>query len=155
MKKTLIGEAYIWLDKVDMRKRVVSWHKLFVSSSQANPWSASSKRRKVGDEFQLGSDQEAKRSQRKDRTIPLFFSLIMSSNEEEIMWCHNCHSPSLPATHPSPPLAPTGCDFSFQDTKTCENHWRGTSRNGALRRMWVFYFIFGAVHKLSLHIFHH
>lgn len=37
MKKTLIGEAYIWLDKVDMRKRVVSWHKLFVSSTQANP----------------------------------------------------------------------------------------------------------------------
>uniref|UniRef100_A0A3B4FIG6 Protein piccolo-like n=1 Tax=Pundamilia nyererei TaxID=303518 RepID=A0A3B4FIG6_9CICH len=37
MKKTLIGEAYIWLDKVDMRKRVVSWHKLFVSSTQTNP----------------------------------------------------------------------------------------------------------------------
>lgn len=36
MKKTLIGEAYIWLDKVDMRKRVVSWHKLFVSSTQTN-----------------------------------------------------------------------------------------------------------------------
>uniref|UniRef100_A0A8C7VU56 Protein piccolo n=1 Tax=Oncorhynchus mykiss TaxID=8022 RepID=A0A8C7VU56_ONCMY len=33
MKKTLIGEAYIWLDKVDMRKRVVSWHKLLVSST--------------------------------------------------------------------------------------------------------------------------
>ncbi|XP_048113604.1 protein piccolo isoform X3 [Alosa alosa] len=32
MKKTLIGEAYIWLDKVDMRKRAVSWHKLLVSS---------------------------------------------------------------------------------------------------------------------------
>lgn len=38
VKKTLIGEAYIWLDKVDMRKRVVSWHKLFVSSTQTNPW---------------------------------------------------------------------------------------------------------------------
>lgn len=37
MKKTLIGEAYIWLDKVDMRKRVVGWHKLFVSSTQTNP----------------------------------------------------------------------------------------------------------------------
>ncbi|XP_075900553.1 protein piccolo-like [Nelusetta ayraudi] len=37
MKKTLIGEAYIWLDTVDMRKRVVSWHKLFVSSTQTNP----------------------------------------------------------------------------------------------------------------------
>ncbi|KAM9753928.1 uncharacterized protein pclob isoform 7-T7 [Menidia menidia] len=37
VKKTLIGEAYIWLDKVDMRKRVVSWHKLFVSSTQTNP----------------------------------------------------------------------------------------------------------------------
>ncbi|KAM9502183.1 protein piccolo-like [Salvelinus alpinus] len=33
MKKTLIGEAYIWLDKVDMRKRVVSWHKLLVNST--------------------------------------------------------------------------------------------------------------------------
>lgn len=38
VKKTLIGEAYIWLDKVDMRKRVVSWHKLFVSSNLTNPW---------------------------------------------------------------------------------------------------------------------
>ncbi|KAL0963012.1 hypothetical protein UPYG_G00348370 [Umbra pygmaea] len=34
MKKTLIGEAYVWLDKVDLRKRVVSWHKLLVSSAQ-------------------------------------------------------------------------------------------------------------------------
>ncbi|KAJ3597066.1 hypothetical protein NHX12_003466 [Muraenolepis orangiensis] len=37
VKKTLIGEAYIWLDKVDMRKRVVSWHKLLVSTNQSNP----------------------------------------------------------------------------------------------------------------------
>lgn len=37
MKKTLIGEAYIWLDKVDMRKRVVSWHKLLVSTSLPHP----------------------------------------------------------------------------------------------------------------------
>ncbi|CAB1313755.1 unnamed protein product [Coregonus sp. 'balchen'] len=29
----LPGEAYIWLDKVDMRKRVVSWHKLLVNST--------------------------------------------------------------------------------------------------------------------------
>jgi protein piccolo len=36
VKKTLIGEAYIWLDKVDMRKRVVSWHKLLVSTNQSN-----------------------------------------------------------------------------------------------------------------------
>ncbi|XP_039617399.1 protein piccolo-like isoform X2 [Polypterus senegalus] len=36
MKKTLIGEAYIWLDKVDLRKRVVNWHKLLVSSSQSH-----------------------------------------------------------------------------------------------------------------------
>ncbi len=43
MKKTLIGEAYIWLDKVDMRKRVVSWHKLFVSSTQTNPWASHQK----------------------------------------------------------------------------------------------------------------
>ncbi|KAM7367153.1 hypothetical protein PAMP_015077 [Pampus punctatissimus] len=28
VKKTLIGEAYVWLDKVDLRKRVVGWHKL-------------------------------------------------------------------------------------------------------------------------------
>ncbi|XP_045578196.1 protein piccolo isoform X5 [Salmo salar] len=34
IKKTLIGEAYIWLDKVDVRKRVVSWHKLLASSAQ-------------------------------------------------------------------------------------------------------------------------
>ncbi|NWU98414.1 PCLO protein, partial [Upupa epops] len=34
MKKTLIGEAYIWLDKVDLRKRIVNWHKLLVSSTQ-------------------------------------------------------------------------------------------------------------------------
>ncbi|KAJ8007211.1 hypothetical protein DPEC_G00115180, partial [Dallia pectoralis] len=34
MKKTLIGEAYVWLDKVDLRKRVVSWHKLLASSAQ-------------------------------------------------------------------------------------------------------------------------
>ncbi|KAM8974113.1 protein piccolo isoform 2-T2 [Pelodytes ibericus] len=33
MKKTLIGEAYIWLDKVDLRKRIVNWHKLLVSSA--------------------------------------------------------------------------------------------------------------------------
>ncbi|NXO01591.1 PCLO protein, partial [Rhinopomastus cyanomelas] len=34
MKKTLIGEAYIWLDKVDLRKRIVNWHKLLASSTQ-------------------------------------------------------------------------------------------------------------------------
>ncbi|XP_078275521.1 protein piccolo-like isoform X3 [Rhinoraja longicauda] len=34
MRKTLIGEAYIWLDKVDLRKRVVNWHKLLVSSTE-------------------------------------------------------------------------------------------------------------------------
>ncbi|XP_062850786.1 protein piccolo isoform X1 [Trichomycterus rosablanca] len=34
VKKTLIGEAYIWLDKVDLRKRVVSWHKLVATSAQ-------------------------------------------------------------------------------------------------------------------------
>ncbi|XP_041444410.1 protein piccolo isoform X2 [Xenopus laevis] len=33
MKKTLIGEAYISLDKVDLRKRIVNWHKLLVSSA--------------------------------------------------------------------------------------------------------------------------
>ncbi|XP_052438007.1 protein piccolo isoform X1 [Carassius gibelio] len=37
MKKTLIGEAYIWLDKVDMRKRAVSWHKLVATTSQTQP----------------------------------------------------------------------------------------------------------------------
>lgn len=37
MKKTLIGEAYIWLDKVDMRKRAVSWHKLVPTTSQTQP----------------------------------------------------------------------------------------------------------------------
>ncbi|RXM30054.1 Protein piccolo [Acipenser ruthenus] len=36
MKKTLIGEAYIWLDKVDLRKKVVNWHKLLVSSTQSH-----------------------------------------------------------------------------------------------------------------------
>ncbi|NXN57902.1 PCLO protein, partial [Rynchops niger] len=36
MKKTLIGEAYIWLDKVDLRKRIVNWHKLLVSSTQTH-----------------------------------------------------------------------------------------------------------------------
>ncbi|XP_077449624.1 protein piccolo isoform X2 [Stigmatopora argus] len=34
VKKTLIGEAYVWLDKVDLRKRVVSWHKLLASAAQ-------------------------------------------------------------------------------------------------------------------------
>ncbi|MBZ3881771.1 Protein piccolo [Sciurus carolinensis] len=34
MKKTLIGEACIWLDKVDLRKRIVNWHKLLVSPTQ-------------------------------------------------------------------------------------------------------------------------
>ncbi|XP_061570984.1 protein piccolo [Cololabis saira] len=34
MKKTLIGEAYVWLDKMDLRKRVASWHKLFASTAQ-------------------------------------------------------------------------------------------------------------------------
>ncbi|XP_075967856.1 protein piccolo [Anarhichas minor] len=34
VKKTLIGEAYVWLDKVDLRKRVVSWHKLLASTTQ-------------------------------------------------------------------------------------------------------------------------
>ncbi|XP_016298557.1 protein piccolo-like [Sinocyclocheilus anshuiensis] len=34
LKKTLIGEAYVWLDKVDLRKRVVSWHKLLASTAQ-------------------------------------------------------------------------------------------------------------------------
>lgn len=36
MKKTLIGEACIWLDKVDLRKRIVNWHKLLVSPTQAH-----------------------------------------------------------------------------------------------------------------------
>nr|XP_020840122.1 protein piccolo-like isoform X2 [Phascolarctos cinereus] len=36
MKKTLIGEAYIWLDKVDLRKRIVNWHKLLVSPTQTH-----------------------------------------------------------------------------------------------------------------------
>ncbi|XP_018423988.1 PREDICTED: protein piccolo [Nanorana parkeri] len=36
MKKTLIGEAYIWLDKVDLRKRIVNWHKLLASSAQTH-----------------------------------------------------------------------------------------------------------------------
>ncbi|XP_069813850.1 protein piccolo [Dendropsophus ebraccatus] len=36
MKKTLIGEAYIWLDKVDLRKRIVNWHKLLASSTQTH-----------------------------------------------------------------------------------------------------------------------
>lgn len=36
VKKTLIGEAYIWLDKVDLRKRAVSWHKLLASSLQTH-----------------------------------------------------------------------------------------------------------------------
>ncbi|NWJ07017.1 PCLO protein, partial [Crypturellus undulatus] len=36
VKKTLIGEAYIWLDKVDLRKRIVNWHKLLVSSTQTH-----------------------------------------------------------------------------------------------------------------------
>lgn len=34
VKKTLIGEAYVWLDKVDLRKRVVNWHKLLASTAQ-------------------------------------------------------------------------------------------------------------------------
>ncbi|KAG7454313.1 hypothetical protein MATL_G00258350 [Megalops atlanticus] len=34
VKKTLIGETYIWLDKVDLRKRTVSWHKLLANSTQ-------------------------------------------------------------------------------------------------------------------------
>uniref|UniRef100_A0A3B4A478 Protein piccolo n=1 Tax=Periophthalmus magnuspinnatus TaxID=409849 RepID=A0A3B4A478_9GOBI len=34
VKKTLIGEAYVWLDKVDLRKRVVSWYKLHASTAQ-------------------------------------------------------------------------------------------------------------------------
>uniref|UniRef100_A0A8C2GC01 Protein piccolo n=1 Tax=Cyprinus carpio TaxID=7962 RepID=A0A8C2GC01_CYPCA len=37
MKKTLIGEAYIWLDKVDMRKRAVCWHKLVATTNQTQP----------------------------------------------------------------------------------------------------------------------
>nr|XP_055029686.1 LOW QUALITY PROTEIN: protein piccolo-like [Misgurnus anguillicaudatus] len=37
VKKTLIGEAYIWLDKVDMRKRAVSWHKLVATTNQTQP----------------------------------------------------------------------------------------------------------------------
>nr|XP_014698675.2 protein piccolo [Equus asinus] len=36
MKKTLIGEASIWLDKVDLRKRIVNWHKLLVSPTQTH-----------------------------------------------------------------------------------------------------------------------
>uniref|UniRef100_A0A8D2ZI67 Protein piccolo n=1 Tax=Scophthalmus maximus TaxID=52904 RepID=A0A8D2ZI67_SCOMX len=36
MKKTLIGEAYVWLDKIDLRKRVVSWHKLLASTAHIN-----------------------------------------------------------------------------------------------------------------------
>ncbi|XP_072529144.1 protein piccolo isoform X3 [Salminus brasiliensis] len=34
VKKTLIGEAYVWLDKVDLRKRVVGWHKLLATTAQ-------------------------------------------------------------------------------------------------------------------------
>ncbi|XP_040270025.1 protein piccolo [Bufo bufo] len=36
MKKTLIGESYILLDKVDLRKRIVNWHKLLASSTQTH-----------------------------------------------------------------------------------------------------------------------
>ncbi|XP_028933106.1 protein piccolo [Ornithorhynchus anatinus] len=36
MKKTLIGEAYIWLDKIDLRKRIVNWHKLLASPTQTH-----------------------------------------------------------------------------------------------------------------------
>ncbi|XP_075064798.1 protein piccolo isoform X2 [Mixophyes fleayi] len=36
MKKTLIGEANIWLDKVDLRKRIVNWHKLLASTAQTH-----------------------------------------------------------------------------------------------------------------------
>ncbi|XP_053575139.1 protein piccolo [Bombina bombina] len=36
MKKTLIGEAYISLDKVDLRKRLVNWYKLLVSPTQTH-----------------------------------------------------------------------------------------------------------------------
>lgn len=36
MKKTLIGEACIWLDKVDLRKRIVNWHKLLMSPTQTH-----------------------------------------------------------------------------------------------------------------------
>nr|XP_048289548.1 protein piccolo isoform X3 [Myodes glareolus] len=36
MKKTLIGEACIWLDKVDLRKRIVNWHKLLVTPTQTH-----------------------------------------------------------------------------------------------------------------------
>uniref|UniRef100_UPI00398EDB62 protein piccolo n=1 Tax=Pristiophorus japonicus TaxID=55135 RepID=UPI00398EDB62 len=42
MRKTLIGEAYIWLDKVDLRKRVVTWHKLLVSSTESQRGTAPS-----------------------------------------------------------------------------------------------------------------
>ncbi|XP_049329266.1 protein piccolo isoform X7 [Astyanax mexicanus] len=34
VKKTLIGEAYVWLDKLDLRKRVVGWHKLLATTAQ-------------------------------------------------------------------------------------------------------------------------
>ncbi|XP_018585967.2 protein piccolo-like [Scleropages formosus] len=37
VKKTLVGEAYVWLDKVDLRKRTTSWHKLLASSPQGHP----------------------------------------------------------------------------------------------------------------------
>ncbi|XP_048862440.1 protein piccolo-like isoform X5 [Brienomyrus brachyistius] len=37
VKKTLVGEAYIWLDKVDLKKRSASWHKLLASSPQSHP----------------------------------------------------------------------------------------------------------------------
>uniref|UniRef100_G1PQ97 Protein piccolo n=1 Tax=Myotis lucifugus TaxID=59463 RepID=G1PQ97_MYOLU len=36
MKKTLIGEACVWLDKVDLRKRIVNWHKLLANSTQTH-----------------------------------------------------------------------------------------------------------------------
>ncbi|XP_069753829.1 protein piccolo-like isoform X2 [Narcine bancroftii] len=35
MRKTLMDEAYIWLDQVDLRKRVVNWHKLLISSTES------------------------------------------------------------------------------------------------------------------------
>lgn len=152
MKKTLIGEAYIWLDKVDMRKRVVSWHKLFVSSTQTNPWAPRQKDEDAIDQqtsaacssSDIRFDKKMKRGKNKSKwkdlsnssILPLLPQLI-SYKKEGVMWYYhnNCYSPTLPAP-PPPPMSSLRWLLSLLIGCKHANTTAGTETELAATELW-------------------
>lgn len=166
MKKTLIGEAYIWLDKVDMRKRVVSWHKLFVSSTQTNPWTPRQKDGDAINQWKVKSEctsseiqfykkvnrrnkKSSRRGAKKINLIPSFFLYFFSSYVKKggnyvliSFISNNCISLTLPAhmstsSHVESLLA---VDFAcrMQTCKYHSRHWNWHCSNMALRAVMSF-----------------